>query len=237
MVLRSERPTQLPGERSMRGWREPALGLAARRGVAAHGEGVLRPSSGRQARAAPRPDHQARPVKNAATSALLRGTYVTPERCPAAWAAAAESGSKSAVRGEMRATGLLRSRVARNSGSARILPGSRRSAWMNAVALWPESAGHQRSRVRHDDGVVVHVDNPGLWGGVLGDLVGVARGWDAGADVKELPDARLSDQVADGAAEKGAVGAGRGPRRWHRRDDVIAKHPVGGVVVAFTPSQ
>ena len=32
------------------------------------------------------------------------------------------------------ATGLSRSRVARRTGSARILPGSRRSSWMNAVA-------------------------------------------------------------------------------------------------------
>ncbi|GAA3208599.1 hypothetical protein GCM10020256_05170 [Streptomyces thermocoprophilus] len=59
-----------------------------------------------------------------------------------------------------------------------------------------------------DDRVVVDVDDPGLGGVTLGDLVGVVGGGQAGADVEELPYAGLGDEVAHGAAEEPAVGLG-----------------------------
>ena len=55
------------------------------------------------------------------------------------------------------------------------------------------------------DRVVVHVHDPGLRRDRLGDLVGVARRRDAGADVQELADPRVGGQVADGAAEERPV--------------------------------
>ena len=69
-------------------------------------------------------------------------------------------------------------------------------------------AGQQGAGVGEHDRVVVHVDDPGLRRDRLGDLVGVARRRDAGADVEELPDPRLGGQVADGAAEERPVRAG-----------------------------
>jgi hypothetical protein len=48
--------------------------------------------------------------------------------------------------------------------------------------------------VREYDRVVVDVDDARFGGGALCDLVGVVRGGEAGADVKELPDARLGRQ-------------------------------------------
>ena len=64
-------------------------------------------------------------------------------------------------------------------------------------------AGQQRPGVGEDQRVVVDVDDPGVGGDPLGDLVGVVRGGQAGADVEELPDAGLAGQVAHGAAEEG----------------------------------
>jgi hypothetical protein len=60
--------------------------------------------------------------------------------------------------------------------------------------------------VQDRDGVVVHVDDPGLRRLLLGDLVRIARGRQAGADVEELPDTRLGDQVPDRAGQESPVG-------------------------------
>jgi len=67
------------------------------------------------------------------------------------------------------------------------------------------AAGQQGAGVGQDDGVVVHVDDPGLRGDGLGDLVGVARRGYAGADVEELADAGLGGEVADHPAEERPV--------------------------------
>jgi len=56
--------------------------------------------------------------------------------------------------------------------------------------------------------VVVHVDHPGAGRGVLGDLVHVAVGRQPGAEIQELPDARLGGQEPDRAAEERPVGPG-----------------------------
>jgi hypothetical protein len=47
--------------------------------------------------------------------------------------------------------------------------------------------------------VAVHVDDLGLKGDGLNDLVSVAGSWQARADVEELPDSLAAGQVADRA--------------------------------------
>ena len=130
----------------------------------------------------------------------------------------------------MRATGSSRSRVCaqRRVGEdlarlAEVRLDERRGAG--------RVAGHQRPRVREHDRVIVHVDDPGVRRRCLRDLVGVARGGDSGADVEELPDTRLPGQVADGAAEEGAVLAGLDRRRRDRGDEPVSDLPVGPEVV------
>jgi hypothetical protein len=59
------------------------------------------------------------------------------------------------------------------------------------------------------DRVVVDVGNTSVRGNLLGDLVDVAHGGDARADVKELADARLPGEVADGPAQERPVRAHR----------------------------
>ena len=56
------------------------------------------------------------------------------------------------------------------------------------------------------DGVVIDVNDAGFGRDPLGDLMGVASGRDAGADIEELPDPGLGGEVADDAAEEGPVG-------------------------------
>jgi hypothetical protein len=69
------------------------------------------------------------------------------------------------------------------------------------------AAREQRASVRQHDRIIVDVDHPAVWCLRLGDLVGVAGARDAGADVEELADASVVDQVRDGAGEERAVGA------------------------------
>ena len=95
-------------------------------------------------------------------------------------------------------------------------------------------AVEQRAGVREDDGIVVDVDDPGLRGDGLGDLVGAARRRDAGAEVEELPYPRLGGEVAHGAAEERPV---RPRGEGHVRPDLerfLGSRPVGGVVVLST---
>jgi hypothetical protein len=92
-------------------------------------------------------------------------------------------------------------------------------------------AGQQRAGVREDDRVVVHVDDPGLRRDRLGDLVGAARGRDAGADVEELPDPRLAGEVTDGPAEKRAVRVGTRGQVRVDLERCLGDRPVGGVIV------
>jgi hypothetical protein len=72
------------------------------------------------------------------------------------------------------------------------------------------------------DVVMVDVDHARPRRGLLGDLVDVLLGRDAGADVEELADAGLADQEPGSAAEEGLVRLGqwpgysapRRPARW-----------------------
>jgi hypothetical protein len=52
-----------------------------------------------------------------------------------------------------------------------------------------------------------------------------------GANVDELPDAFLPDQVADHPAEHLPLRPDANLNGRHRRDDPVAERPVGGVIV------
>ena len=56
-----------------------------------------------------------------------------------------------------------------------------------------------------DDRVVVHVDDPAFARHGLRHLVRVVRGGDSGADVEELPDAGLADQMPHGPGQERPV--------------------------------
>src|SRR5690606_14578101 len=66
-------------------------------------------------------------------------------------------------------------------------------------------AVEQGACVGHDDRVVVDVDHAHGRVDRLGDLVGVVRGGDAGADVEELPHTGLGGQVGHRPAQEAAV--------------------------------
>ena len=71
------------------------------------------------------------------------------------------------------------------------------------------------------EGVVVHVDDPGVRSDLLGDLVGVVRGGQARADVEELCDPGVGGQVADRAGEEPALHPGdMGDAGEHGQDQV-----------------
>ena len=91
--------------------------------------------------------------------------------------------------------------------------------------------GEQRVGVHDHQRVVVAVDDPGVPAGGLGDLVDVALGGQAGADVQELPDPRVAGQVPHRPAQEPAVGPGghRGIR--HRRQQFPRSRPVGGEII------
>jgi hypothetical protein len=68
-----------------------------------------------------------------------------------------------------------------------------------------------------------HVHDPGLRRGLLGNFVGVVPGGQPGADVQELPDASLGNQVVHCPAEEGPLGADAEQHIRERGDD-----PLGG---------
>src|SRR5205085_5050176 len=80
--------------------------------------------------------------------------------------------------------------------------------------------------VGEDDGVVVGVDDAGVRGDALGDVVQIRRGGDAGADVEELAHARLH-QAAGGAVHEFAVDPGGDERGGEDGQHTGGGHPVG----------
>lgn len=92
-------------------------------------------------------------------------------------------------------------------------------------------AGQQRLCVGEHQRVVVDVDDPGLGGHPLGDLVGVVDGRQAGADVQVLPDARLVAEVPYDAAGEGAGVAGDVDHAGEYLAHLVAGRAVDGVVV------
>ena len=92
-------------------------------------------------------------------------------------------------------------------------------------------AGHQRAGVRKHDRVVVDVQDPALRRDALGDLVHVVQRRDPGADVEELADAGLADEVVDRPDEEDPLRAHHGPDRRDLRRQRLGDRPVGGEVV------
>jgi hypothetical protein len=98
-------------------------------------------------------------------------------------------------------------------------------AWLAQVGLDDRGvlgALQEGLAVRHDDGVDVDVGDPGGRVGLLGDLVHVALGGDARADVQELADTirgeepdRPADERAVGPADERGGGFDRGDRPGH----------------------
>jgi hypothetical protein len=91
--------------------------------------------------------------------------------------------------------------------------------------------GEQRAGVRQHHGVVVQVHDAGRRVDPLGDLVDVVRGGQARADIKQLRDADLADQVAHHPAEHGALRLHAGLNLRERGDDLVAERAVGGEIV------
>ena len=91
-------------------------------------------------------------------------------------------------------------------------------------------AGQQLASVQHGDRVDVDVHHPGVRRGRLGDLVHVADGRDAGADVDELANAGLG-QLPNHTLEERAVGAAAVGDVRDRRDDGFGGLAIGGEVV------
>ena len=92
-------------------------------------------------------------------------------------------------------------------------------------------SGEQGAGVREHDGVVIDVNDAGLRGDGLGDLVGVACRRYSGADVQELAYPALGDQVPHSPGEEGAVHPGPADHVRQGRDHLVARVAVGGEVV------
>jgi hypothetical protein len=86
------------------------------------------------------------------------------------------------------------------------------------------SALQQGAGVGLHDQVVVDVDDPCIGGDSLGDLVDVALGRYASADVQELTDARLGGQIANRSAQEGPVGPNVGTSRVDAAFVELAEH-------------
>ena len=82
-----------------------------------------------------------------------------------------------------------------------------------------------------DQGIVVHVDDLGLRGHALGDLMGIVRGRQAGPDIQELADPGLAGQVPHHPPEEQAVLARLPHDVGQHLLDAITHLAVNGVVV------
>ena len=96
-------------------------------------------------------------------------------------------------------------------------------------------ADQQRAGVAQDDRVVVDVDDPGLRRDRLGDLVDVAAGRHAGADVEELTQAGLAGQVAGSAGQERPVGPGGGHHGRIDQHRLLGGFPVRGDGTPYMP--
>jgi hypothetical protein len=92
-------------------------------------------------------------------------------------------------------------------------------------------AGQQGAAVRHHHRVVVHVHDPGVGGDLLGDLVDVAPGRQAAAEVDELADAGLAGQEADGPAQERPVVLDHLAGDGRDAEELVGHLTVGGEVV------
>ena len=84
------------------------------------------------------------------------------------------------------------------------------------------------------DGIVVHVDDPGLRRDGLGYLMGVLSGRQPGADIQELPDPCFPGEELDGPAQECPVGPDTRQDVRVVPDGKLTGFPVGFVVVLAT---
>jgi hypothetical protein len=118
----------------------------------------------------------------------------------------------------------------------RIRPPFRRPGQARLDDVPPDHRGardavQHAAGVRQHDRIVVDVDDAGLRAGLQRDLVRVAHRGQSGADVDDLLDASLADQVADDPAEEGPVPLHRQPDVRQLRDHRLADRAVGRVIV------
>ena len=139
-----------------------------------------------------------------------------------------ESGIACRTEISVTATGRVKSSSCRGLGEDR---GSVAQVGVDVLGGARLAAGQQRAGVGEHDRVVVHVDHPRLRRGRLGDLVGIARRRDAGADVQELADPRVGGKVADDAPEERAVRAAADGYPGVGLEPCLHGRPVGCVVV------
>jgi hypothetical protein len=93
------------------------------------------------------------------------------------------------------------------------------------------ATGEQCPRVGEHDGVVVHVADPSLRNDALSDLVHVGWSWQSGADVKELPAARLGGQVTNDPSQEGTVLPGPDPGVRPCSQDLVGRRAVGREII------
>jgi hypothetical protein len=91
--------------------------------------------------------------------------------------------------------------------------------------------GEQRLAVRVDDRVVVDVDHVDRRVDFVRDLAHVALGGQPGADVEQLRDARLADQVAHHPAQERPVRHGRERRLGRELHGLGHEFPVSGEII------
>ncbi len=125
------------------------------------------------------------------------------------------------------AIGWSKSISSRSSAWPRRASGSRRSAWIAAVLSPASSARLCVTTI----GVVVHVDDARVGGDGLGDLVDVALGGQAAAEVDELPDPGLAGEEADDPAQEGPVVLDHVAGDRRDRQELFGHLAVGGEVV------
>jgi hypothetical protein len=93
------------------------------------------------------------------------------------------------------------------------------------------AAGQQRPCVGEHDGVVIDVDDPRVRRDRLGDLVGVVRRRNAGADIEELPDSCFVGQVADRPGQERPVRPDPEPQARRDGQYPLSCLAVGGEIV------
>jgi hypothetical protein len=92
-------------------------------------------------------------------------------------------------------------------------------------------AGEHGLAMQDHDRVIVGVGDSRIRAGFGGHLVKRALGGQAGADVQELPDARLGGQVPGGHPQEGAVGQRLSPGLRDQSHDLLGSCPVSGEIV------
>ena len=128
----------------------------------------------------------------------------------------------------MTATGSVRSSVAAGLGEDPVrVP----YVGFDVGAPAGRRAGQQGAGVQQDDRVVVGVDDPCSGSRPLRHLMGVVHGGQAGADVEELPDARVGRQVMHDGGEEHPDAAGDVGHGGHDGEHFLGGDPVGREVV------